>query len=201
MNEATDDGDAMDSGPRPPPDREAPAPAPIAPEPRACGTMYRTWVAFLTLGIVSAILYGFLTYRRHYSPEFTGTRVGDLRFVEISLVREDFHALACAADEEFQGTYCAYRKDGQRRPAAEQEEARIIRQYNTVRNELFLAAGLWAEPVMRAPLPNERFSVMCEFTPLGAMKNPKIRWASSKTFHPANANLVVGRVSNCVIPR
>ena len=163
--------------------------------------MYRTWVAFLTVGIASAIVYAFMVYPRNYTPSFEGTRVGDLRFVEISLVREDFDSLACASDEEFQGTFCAYHRNGQRRPDSEIDESRIIRQYNTVRNELFLAAGLWAEPVMRAELPAERFSVMCEFSPLGAMKNPKIRWGSSKTFHPANANLVVGRVSNCVIPR
>jgi hypothetical protein len=163
------------------------------------GILFRSLVAFLILVLLSWFTYRFVGFRGSGIAPFEGMRIGNVNYVEISLVREDIQNLACASNIELDGLRCGFQDQGT--PQSGLSEAQTIRQYNTIKNELFLAAGLWAQPVMQGPLPTERFSVVCEFHSAGALKNPKLRWNPSEAFKPIDRTLVVGKLAHCVIPR
>jgi hypothetical protein len=170
-------------------------PSPISPE----GILFRSFVALLVLFLFAWFAYRFAGFGKSEVAPFEGMRVGKANYVEISLIRADVQNLACASDIDVDGLRCGFHDSGT--PQSGLDEAQTIRQYNTIKNELFLAAGLWAQPVMQGPLPSERFSVLCEFHQVGALKNPKLRWSPTGAFQPVERTLVVGRLAKCVIPR
>lgn len=163
------------------------------------GVLFRSAVAFLALLMFVWFTYRFVAFRHLARVPFEGMQVGNVNFVEISLIREDVQNLACASNVEVDGLRCGFKDQGT--PHEGLSEIQTIRQYNTIKNELFLAAGLWAQPVMQGALPTERFSVVCEFHSVGALKNPKLRWNPNEAFKSIDRTLVVGKLNKCVIPQ
>jgi hypothetical protein len=77
----------------------------------------------------------------------------------------------------------------------------VLQPFNTVKNELFLAAGLWQAPILHEPLPAERFTVVCNYRVLGVLRAVSLRWSLTGNFGPVDQSVAVGTLSDCTIPQ
>jgi hypothetical protein len=127
--------------------------------------------------------------------------VGGTHLIEITIIPEDVRNLACSGDTEFDGLRCGYHRNGSPFGSSGADDATTLRPYNTVKNELFLAAGLWSSPAMRGTVPKERFSIACNYSIVGVTKSVSLRWAPTGSFGPVQTSVPVGRLSNCVFPQ
>jgi len=136
-----------------------------------------------------------------YSASGTVWHRGARNFVEITLIREDRSNLACAADAAIGGVHCGFGADRQpHRLNAGSDDPQVLRPYSTVNNDLLLGAGLWDSPAMRGPLPAQRFTVVCDYDILGALRTVALRWSPSGKFAPADRSFPVGMLRDCSIP-
>ena len=67
-----------------------------------------------------------------------------------------------------------------------------LQPFNTVKNELFLAAGLWQSPILRGALPTDRFTVVCNYHVIGVLKAVALRWSPTGNFGPVDQSVAVG---------
>lgn len=163
----------------------------------------------LVLSLASFCLIGFVVwlvsagsrYRDEYAQVTEGWRVGSTREVELTLVRQDKHNLACASDQSFAGLRCGYRRNSQPAGPLSPDNPQILQPYNTVGNELLLAAGLWSSPDLKGTLPASRFSVVCNYHIKGIMRAAAIRFDPAAPFGPVSKSITVGSLSDCMLPR
>lgn len=160
-----------------------------------------TAFGFFAMGVVLWLLFAWSGYKEKYSQLTEGWHLGGTRMVEITLVREDKKNLACASDKTFGDTHCGYRANGQPFGANGEVDAHTQQPYNTIKNELFLGAGLWASPALPAILPAERFTVVCNYRVVGVAKSVALRWSSTGTFNPVDQSAAIGTLTDCVIPQ
>ena len=140
-------------------------------------------------------------YRAEYAQATEGWHVGGSRMVELTLLRSDRQDLACASDVVVAGLHCGHRGDLREAGPRSSDDANVLQPYNTIQHELLLAAGLWTSPALRDPLPEGRFSAVCNFHMTGVMKSASIRFGASAPFGPIGKTVAVGNLTDCMIPR
>ncbi len=139
-------------------------------------------------------------YREEYAQNLEGFRVGSSRQVEITVVREDRDTLACASDQVIAGLHCGYRRDLREAGPVSPADPQMLQPYVTVGNELLLGAGLWTSADMKRPLPDGRFTVVCDYDVEGVMKSAAVHFGAQGHFDPAGKAVPVGALSGCALP-
>ena len=189
-----------------------PAPAPVAPveserEPVVCyvpnevDVSLRVLLALFVIGFGVWIVLTWLKYDKSAAQSEQGWHKGSRQMVELTLVKEDANKLACASNITVEGLNCAYDGKSQARVPPPPDDAHLLRPYCNVKNDVLLASGLWDSPGMRAPLPNERFTVVCNYDVVGVVKAVSLRWNPNDKFDPAKQSLPVGTLTDCAIPQ
>jgi hypothetical protein len=163
--------------------------------------LVRGSVALVFIGAALWIVYAWTAYGDRYAQAAAGWQIGGTHLVEVTLLAEDRQRLACASAVTVEGLHCGYRSPKQQFDPSPVDDPHQLRPYNTVKNELFLAAGLWDSPKMPTSLPNRRFTVVCNFHVVGVLKSVSLRWELKGRFVPVQAPLAVGRLTHCEIPR
>ena len=176
-------------------------PFPDQREPPPPHVLLYTVFALLCAGIALWLVLAWSGYKEKYSQQTEGWRLGTIKMLEITLIKDDKKNLACASDRLFGDVHCGFRRDGQPYGTKAEDDPKVLQPFNTVKNELFLAAGLWQAPVLKEPLPSERFTVVCNYHILGVLKAVALRWSPTGTFGPADQSIAVGTLSDCVIPQ
>jgi hypothetical protein len=175
-----------------------------SPEPprRTLGSVLMpTLVTFYSIGIALWLIFAWSGYDTKYSQTTDSWKLNSTKMIEITLIGEDKVNLACASDANVHGLHCGYNAQHQKVPGEVDTDPQLLQPYNTVANELFLGAGLWTNPVLKGPLPGQRFTVMCNYKVLGAAKNVSLRWGVKAAFDPLKNSVAVGSLSDCVIPQ
>lgn len=158
--------------------------------------------AFLVcIGFALWLVYSWSGYARRHAQSFTGWKLGGTQLVEITLVKEDTHNLACASAASVDGLHCRYRSKHTLYDPNSVGGSKELQPLNTVNNELFLGAGLWSSPALSGPLPNQRFTVSCNYHVLGVVKSVSIRFKPTAAFEPAGHTITAGTLENCTIPQ
>lgn len=160
-----------------------------------------TVFGFLCMGILLWLIFAWTGYKEKYSQLTEGWHLGGTKMVEITLIREDRKNLACASDKTFGGTHCGYHANGQPYSSNGEVDANTLQPFNTIKNELFLGAGLWASPALAGNLPAERFSAVCNYRVVAVAKSLALRWSPTGSFNPVDQSVAVGTLSDCVIPQ
>jgi hypothetical protein len=156
---------------------------------------------FLCIGVALWLILAWAGYKEKYSQQTEGWHLGSTKMLEITLIREDKKNLACASEKVFAGVHCGYRINGQPWGAGPDTDPQVLQPFNTVKNELFLAAGLWQSPILQGTLPAERFTVVCNYHVLGVLKAVSLRWSPTGNFGPVDQSVAVGNLTDCVIPQ
>jgi len=156
--------------------------------------------SLLAIGFVLWLAFSWSGYAERNAAANEGWHMGETRLLEITVVPEDRNALACASDKTVGGLYCAYAANG-RPHGVESDHRDVLSPFNTIKNELFLGAGLWESPALSGPLPPGRFSVACNYHVTSVLKSVSLRWAPNAAFAPVDRSVTVGRLTDCVIPQ
>jgi len=156
---------------------------------------------FLCIGVALWLILAWAGYKDKYSQQTEGWRLGSTKMLEITLIRDDKKNLACASEKAFAGVHCGFRINGQPWGTTPDTDPNVLQPFNTVKNELFLAAGLWQSPILQGTLPAERFTVVCNYHILGVLKAVSLRWSATGTFGPVDQSVTVGNLTDCVIPQ
>jgi hypothetical protein len=170
-------------------------------EPLPRNVLLYTVFSLLCIGIGLWLVLAWSGYKEKYTQQTEGWRLGSTRMLEITLIREDKKNLACASDKSFGDIHCGYHRDGTHNGPLPENDPHVLQPFNTVKNELFLAAGLWQAPVLQGELPKERFSVVCNYNILGVLKAVALRWSPTGSFNPVDQSVAVGTLTNCTIPQ
>lgn len=187
-----------------------PAPAPAPPPepepvihyvPNEVDVPLRALLALFVIGFGVWVIFTWMKYDKSAAQTEQGWHKGSRQLVEITLVREDINKLACASDFSVEGLNCGYLANSQPRVPPPPDDAHLLKPYCNVKNDMLLAAGLWDSPGLRAPLPTERFTVMCNYDIVGVLKTVSLRWNPTDKFDPAKQSLPVGVLTDCVIPQ
>jgi hypothetical protein len=160
-----------------------------------------TIFGLLCIGVTVWLIFAWSGYKEKYSQQTEGWRLGATRMLEITLIKDDKKNLACASDRSFDGVHCGFLANGQPYGPGPTEDPLTLQPYNTVKNELFLAAGLWHAPILKGELPAERFTVVCNYHITGVLKAVSLRWSPTANFNPVDQSVTVGKLTDCVIPQ
>jgi hypothetical protein len=185
--------------PAPPDGRASRPPAPVPPPPR--NMLLYTVFGFLCIAVSLWLVFSWTGYKDRYSAQTEGWRLGSTRMLEVTLIREDKKNLACASDRIFDGIHCGYRASQTPWGPGPDQDGNTLQPFNTVKNELFLAAGLWQAPILQGELPSSRFTVVCNYHVKGVLKSVSLRWSPTGSFSPVDQSVTVGTVTDCVIPQ
>jgi len=156
--------------------------------------------SLLAIGFLVWLIFAITGYGRRYAHANDGWAMGKSSSVELSLVREDRDNLACASDAVLDGLRCSHRANA-REAQPKPSDDLLLRPYSTVDKVLLLGSGLWSSPGMAGPLPDKRFTVVCNFHVVGAIKSVSFRWTLTGEFSPAGHAIPTGLLSECVVPR
>ncbi|HEX7500112.1 MAG TPA: hypothetical protein VF524_07365 [Polyangia bacterium] len=181
-----------------------PAKPDVLPPPKVTGEFNVLCYTLLSLFIVSFaawLTYAWTGYGKRYPSHAEGWYKGGVRSIEITVVAEDARNLSCASDVEVDGLQCAFRANQQPFDGNGSDDRVTLRPYNTVDSVLFLGAGLWSSPALAAPLPHGRFTVVCNYHMVSAVKSVSLRWSATGSFDAVKDALPVGSLTDCVIPR
>lgn len=179
----------------------APAAPPDEREPLPHNVLLYTVFGLLCIGIALWLILAWSGYKEKYSQQTEGWHLGSTKMLEITLIRDDKKNLACASDRTFGEIRCGFSRNGKPFGPKPEEDPRILQPFNTVKNELFLAAGLWQAPVLKEPLPADRFTVVCNYYVVGVLKAVALRWSPTGSFNPVEQSVAVGSLGDCVIPQ
>lgn len=157
-----------------------------------------TWVSLMTIMFVVWILFSWSGYSDKYAQVTEGWSLGSTKMLEITIVKDDKDGLACSSDLNFDGVRCAF--SGNAAPSGV-DLSKMLQPFNTVKNELFIASGLWTSKGLPNPLPAERFTVVCNYRVVGVSKNMSLRWGQKAAFDPLKHSVAIGTLSDCVIPQ
>lgn len=160
-----------------------------------------TVFGLLCMGVALWLVFSWTGYKDRYSQQTEGWRLGSTRMIEVTLIREDKKNLACASDRSFDDIHCGFHANSQPWGPGPEQDGKALQPYNTIKNELFLAAGLWTAPVLQGELPTSRFTVVCNYHIKGVLKNVSLRWSATGNFSPVDQSVTVGTLTDCVIPQ
>jgi hypothetical protein len=180
------------------PPNEAPAASDAAVFGR-CNALLLSFASFCLIAFVLWVVSGGKRYREEYAQATEAWRVGSTRVVELTLVKDDLRHLACASEQVIAGLRCGHGRD--KREVSTPSEPKNLRPYNTVANELLLGSGLWNSPDLKGPLPDRRFSVICNYNIKGVVKSVAIRFNPSASFAPVGKTVTAGTLTECMLPR
>lgn len=175
--------------------------AAAAPAPREYDLLVKTVFSLVVIAVVLGLFFTWTGYSSKYAQVTEGWHLGQTKLIEVTVVREDKGRLACSSDVVTDGVHCGYRANGQPFEAHTQDDSHVLSPFNTIKNELFLGAGLWTSPALSGPLPTERFTVACNYKVLGVVKSVGLRWAANGSFDPVKQSVTVGSLTDCVIPK
>jgi hypothetical protein len=184
-----------------PPAQEVAAPEVEKPVDPPKNLLLYTLSGFLSIGVALWLILAWAGYKEKYSQQTEGWHLGSTKMLEITLIRDDKKTLACASDKSFAGVHCGYKANGQPWGTTQETDPHVLQPFNTVKNELFLAAGLWQAPILHEPLPAERFTVVCNYRVLGVLRAVSLRWSLTGNFGPVDQSVAVGTLSDCTIPQ
>jgi len=170
-------------------------------EPAPRNVLLYTVFSLLCMGIALWLVFAWMGYKEKYAQQTEGWYLGSTKMIEITLIQADKKNLSCASDQFFGDVHCAYHRDTKPFGTTPDKDPHILQPFNTVKNELFLAAGLWQSPVLTGTLPTERFTVVCNYHVIGVLKAVALRWSPTGNFGPVDKSVAVGTVSDCVIPQ
>ena len=122
-----------------------------------------TLFSLFTIGVVVGLLFAWTGYSHKYAQVTEGWHLGQSKLIEVTVVKEDKGRLACASDISMEGIHCGYHLDGKPFESHSQDDSQVVSPFNTVKNELFLGAGLWTSLAVHGPVPNERFTAACNY--------------------------------------
>jgi hypothetical protein len=184
----------------------APAAKPDAPEPDEREPLPRnvllyTVFSLMCIGIGLWLVLAWSGYKEKYTQQTEGWHLGSTKMLEITLIKDDKKNLACASDKSFGEVHCGYHLDGTPWGPGPDQDAHTLQPFNTIKNELFLSAGLWQAPVLRGELPKDRFTVVCNYKVVGVLKAVSLRWSQTGSFNPVDQSVAVGTLEDCVIPQ
>ena len=183
------------------PDTPSPAPPQAAPDapspPERCNILLLSFVAFCLIWFGVWVVSAGKRYREEYAQLTEGWRVGTTRMVEVTLVKADKYRLACDASQDLWGLHCGGDRDLHKTGF----EPNMLQPYNTVGNKLFLGAGLWNSPALQEPLPEGRFTVVCNYNIKGVAKSVRVRFAPTGSFVALGKTVTAGTLTECVIPK
>jgi hypothetical protein len=183
------------------------APAPVAPAsediqlPPPRNLLLYTVFGFLCIGVALWLVFAWTGYKEKYSQQAEGWYLGSTKMIEITLIREDKKNLACASDKEFAGAHCGFHANRQPWGTNPETDPHVLQPFNTIKNELFLGAGLWQSPILSGTLPADRFTVVCNYHVAGVLKAVSLRWSPTGNFGPVDQSVAVGTLTDCVIPQ
>jgi hypothetical protein len=183
------------------------APATVAPAsednklPPPRNLLLYTVFGFLCIGVALWLVFAWTGYKEKYSQQAEGWYLGSTKMIEITLIREDKKNLACASDKEFVGLHCGYHANTQSWGSTPETDPHVLQPFNTIKNELFLGAGLWQSSILSGTLPAERFTVVCNYHVAGVLKAVSLRWSPTGNFGPVDQSVAVGALTDCVIPQ
>jgi len=166
-----------------------------------CNALLLSFASFWAIGFGAWVVTAGARYREEYAQGMEGWRVGGMRSVELTLVKEDRNKLACASDQVIAGLRCGYRSNSQAAGPVSPDDPLLLQPYNTVGNELLLGAGLWKAADLKGSLPQTRFSVVCNFHTKGVMKSASIRFDATAPFASLGKSVPVGTLTDCVLPK
>ena len=192
---------ASEDSPAVPVQQESPPPEPDPREPPPKNALLYTVLGLLCGGIGLWLVFAFMGYKEKYSQQTEGWHLGGTKMIEITLIRDDKKNLACASDKMFGEVHCGFHRDGNPFGTNPDVDPHVLQPFNTVKNELFLAAGLWQSPILAGTLPSDRFTVVCNYHVLGVLKAVALRWSPTGTFGPVDQSVAIGTVSECIIPQ
>ncbi len=170
-------------------------------EPREYDLLVKTVFSLIVIIVLLWLFFTWTGYANKYAQVTEGWHLGQTKLIEVTVVREDKGRLACSSDTVTDGIHCAYRTNGQPFEASTQDDSHVLSPYNTVKNELFLASGLWTSTALRGQLPTERFTVACNYKILGVLKSVGLRWSVNGSFDPVKQSVTLGTLTDCVIPK
>ncbi len=161
-----------------------------------------TLFSLFTIAVIVGLIFAWSGYSNRYAQVTEGWHIGQTKLVEITVVREDKDRLACASDVVVEDIHCGWHLNGTPYEAHTQDDAHVISPFNTVKNELFLGAGLWTSlKAAGIQIPGERFTAACNYKIQGVLKSVSLRWQPNASFDPVKQSVTVGTLSNCVIPK
>lgn len=176
-----------------PPKREAPS---------EFAVLRLTLFSLFTIVMIVGLVFAWTGYSNRYAQVTEGWHIGQTKLVEVTVVREDKDRLACASDVLIEDIHCGWHANSTPFDAHTQNDSHVISPYNTVKNELFLAAGLWTSlAASQKQIPTERFTAACNLNIQGVLKSVSLRWQATASFDPVKQSVAVGTLSNCVIPK
>jgi hypothetical protein len=125
--------------------------------------------------------------------------------VPITLVAADRDDLACALPRDVAGMSCAF--SGPDEPRAITDRAQLLAPYMTLDRELFIVAGLFEQPTVRARAQTElalsrprdaqsRFTAHCALELVEQVDGVRLRWRAQDRFGDPTAAWVA-RARNC----
>jgi hypothetical protein len=171
-------------------------------EPLPKNVLLYTVFVLLCAGVGLWLVLAWMGYKEKYTQQTEGWRLGSTRMLEVTLIREDKKNLACASDKSFGDVHCGYHRNGTALGPKPEDDPHILQPFNTVKNELFLAAGLWQAKVLQGTaLPKDRFTVVCNYHVVGVLKDVALRWSPTGSFNPVDQSVAAGTLSDCVIPQ
>jgi|GEM_PF-2155533 len=204
---SSEPGNASNTGgPEPAPKKTKPAPA--APKedagnkrlPTLTAPHARVVAVLLSTAFVLWLFFSWRGYGARHAQIGEEWYVGGVHLIELTLVKEDARNLDCASELNVSNLHCAYRADGSTK-FEDTDDKHILRPYKTVKGELLLGAGLWSTPGLKANLPNNRFSVTCNYHVVGVVRSAATRWERKSRFDPIKQTATFGYLSDCVLPQ
>lgn len=160
-----------------------------------------TVFGFLCIGVALWLVLAWTGYKEKYSQQTEGWHLGSTKMIEVTLIRDDKRNLACSSEKTFGAIHCGYHSNGQPWGTSPDTDANVLQPFNTIKNELFLAAGLWQSPILQGELPSDRFTVVCNYHVVGVLKAVALRWSPTGNFGPVDQSVAVGNLTDCVIPQ
>jgi hypothetical protein len=169
--------------------------------PNEADVSLRVLLSLFVIGFGVWVVFSWLKYDKTSGQTEQGWHKGSKQMIELTLVKEDRDRLDCASNASFdRDIACGFDAASQPRmprPAVD----KTLHPYCNIKNDVLLAAGLWQSPGLQGQLPNERFTVMCNYDVVGVLKSVSLRWSPTDKFDPAKQTLPVGILSDCVIPQ
>lgn len=159
-----------------------------------------TVFGFLCIGVGLWLVLAWAGYKEKYTQQTEGWHLGGTKMIEVTLIRDDKKNLACASEKIFGTIHCGFHSNGFPWSSPE-ADPNVLQPFNTVKNELFLASGLWQAPILQGTLPAERFTVVCNYHVVGVLKAVSLRWSPTGSFTPVDQSVAVGNLTDCVIPQ
>lgn len=170
------------------------------PGPRqAVYTLLKTTVVFFLITSTLLVIFSWKSFRSKNAWSTPLWRKGGTYRVEITLVQEDRENLSCASGKLWGDLYCGFLGPGKPNTPPNPDPKFLLKPYSTITKQIFIGAGLWAQPDMQGELPDRRFTVVCEYTVTAVVAAPLLRWRKEGKFDPHPSSLTLGQLDQCVI--